>query len=82
MECIEKKIQQILDKIDNKTYLKIGVNRGDNFTKINAKRKVGVNPLPPSKKVIQSLNKDTTYHQMLSVVFFHTQATRFSLIPE
>ena len=37
-----KKIQQILDKIDNKTYMKIGVNRGDNFTKINAKRKVGV----------------------------------------
>lgn len=39
-------VQSVIDTIDAKTYLEIGVNSGESFVNISAERKYGVDPVP------------------------------------
>lgn len=49
-DCNELKrfevVQSVIDKIDAKTYLEIGVDSGESFVNISAERKYGVDPVP------------------------------------
>jgi len=63
-------IQKLLDKSLNKNYLEIGVATGENFVGINAKYKVGVDPIQPSELVKQTLSKNCIYHETNSDDFF------------
>jgi len=67
-----KIIQHILNTQQNKhkSYLEIGTGKGKNFVSINAHYKVGVDPIPPSKRVARSLNDTCKYYSMTSDEFF------------
>jgi hypothetical protein len=63
-------IQSLLDSYPNKNYLKIGVASGKNFAAINARYKVGVDPIPPRELVEKSVNENCIYHSKTSDDFF------------
>ncbi len=69
-------IQNILKKINGNTYLEIGVSNGSTFEAIDAKNKIGVDPMPPAKKVIKILNQNTKYFKMTSDDFFKNEAKK------
>ena len=63
-------IQRLLDASLNKNYLEIGISTGENFAGINAKYKVGVDPIQPSELIRQILSDNCIYHAMSSDDFF------------
>ena len=65
-------INYIFDKINNGIYLEIGVNRGVSFIGVNAKEKIGVDPVRPRLKLYRYLlmNRKAKYYRMTSDTFF------------
>jgi len=63
-------IQRLLDTSLNKNYLEIGTATGENFAGINAKYKVGVDPIQPSELVKEILGNNCIYHAISSDDFF------------
>jgi hypothetical protein len=65
-------IQYLLNIIDGKTYLEIGVEYGKSFCPIAAQRKIAVDPIPASAQVRQHMlqHLNATYYQMTSDMFF------------
>ncbi|MFC1567283.1 class I SAM-dependent methyltransferase [Thermodesulfobacteriota bacterium] len=77
-------IQAIIDCKRVKTYLEIGVEGGDVFLKVKAKKKIAVDPkiLITKKSRFKSILKDFSnisnkYYQMTSDYFFETKASLF-----
>jgi hypothetical protein len=66
-------IQILLNIYNNKHYLEIGVSKGENFTAIKAKYKVGVDPIQPSELVKNAVNDKCVYHTMTSDTFFENE---------
>ena len=50
-------INRILEKTNGKVYLEIGICNGETFKLINAKHKIGVDPIPAAEKVMIFLQK-------------------------
>jgi hypothetical protein len=65
-------IQYLLNNLDGKTYLEIGVEYGKSFCPIAAPRKIAVDPIPASTQVRQHMlqHLNATYYQMTSDMFF------------
>jgi len=63
-------IQRLLDTSLSKNYLEIGVSTGGNFAGINAKYKVGVDPIQPSELIKKIMDNNCIYHAMPSDDFF------------
>ena len=65
-------VQLLLDTMGQKTYLEIGVARGDSFCPIVAERKIGVDPAPANPQVRAHLigHLGSTYYQKTSDEFF------------
>ncbi len=69
-------VQKILEKINGRTYLEIGVEDGYIFGQINAENKIGVDPMPAQEKVARILNENTKYFEMASDDFFKNEAEK------
>lgn len=72
-------VQKILDRIRGKTYLEIGVLKGESFLAIRARHKIGVDPnvrIPRTKKLRywRNLFSRTRYFEMTSDAFFAEHA--------
>ncbi|MBT8339273.1 MAG: glycosyltransferase [Desulfatitalea sp.] len=50
-------IQAVLDRIQGHTYLEIGIDRGESFRRIRARRKVGVDPAPTQNMMDELLDQ-------------------------
>lgn len=72
-------IQRIIDQMDAKTYLEIGVCSGKNFHDIKCEVKIGVDPISPNDKfVVPILNKNVIYKQSTSDDFFRDNHNQLS----
>lgn len=69
----EEVIQKLISLIGAKSYLEVGVNRGETFHAVQCERKVAVDPkfLFDVAQAEQS-NKNAVYHPTTSDVFFET----------
>lgn len=63
-------IQALIDKINAKSYLEIGISSGENFEKIQCERKIGVDP---------ELEAPATIH-ITSDLFFENNEEKFDVI--
>ena len=63
-------IQNIIDALQTRTYLEIGVEQGACFCHIQAETKIGIDPIPPTKEVQAA----GVYFQMSSDEFFASHA--------
>lgn len=72
-------LNKLLSIFENPTYLEIGVNKGDTFSKIIAQRKVAVDP-HFTFDVIDSANHapNTVFHEIESDHFFSRIAKRYN----
>lgn len=61
-------IQHVIDRINGRTYLEIGVAAGESFVNTRAARKIGVDPLPASQLIDQLLN-------IFNIDYFNFSAT-------
>jgi len=66
-------IQEAIQRLGAATYLEIGVNRGDNFARIDALHKWGVDPIPPAETVLREVERGARYFAMTSDEFFASQ---------
>lgn len=78
-------IQTIIDRIKAKTYLEIGVEGGHTFLRINARKKIAVDPefKIRRKKRLKSIFKNPSnlcnaYYQMESDTFFETKPNKLA----
>ena len=75
-------IQKIIDKINAKTYLEIGVEFGATFSKINAERKIAVDPeikISWKRKLADALKFcEIKYFEMASDEFFNKHNDLFA----
>ena len=49
-------VQQVIDRINGRTYLEIGIDKGESFGNIRAGRKIGVDPVPTHNLIDQTLS--------------------------
>lgn len=69
-------VQYIVNAIHAQTYLEIGVNQGEVFSRIAVAKKIGVDPIPMATVVSPIVdNINTYYYQMTSDDFFRDHAT-------
>jgi SAM-dependent methyltransferase len=66
-------IQEAIQRLGAAAYLEIGVNRGDNFARIDVLHKSGVDPIPPADKVLREVERGALYFAMTSDEFFGNQ---------
>jgi hypothetical protein len=76
-------IQQIIDRIKAKSYLEIGVKKGNVFLKLRVSKKIGVDPKFKIKRkrklkaILKNLsNISNEYYEMTSDMFFQKYAYR------
>jgi glycosyltransferase involved in cell wall biosynthesis len=55
-------VQSALNRTGAKTYLEIGVDSGDSFINVHARRKIGVDPLPSLNLINDMLNNSLIEH--------------------
>ena len=75
-------IQKIIDRINAKTYLEIGVEFGSTFSKVKGKRKIAVDPelkISRKRKLANALSfSKVKYFEMTSDEFFAKQGDLFN----
>jgi len=71
-------ILQTLASIKAKSYLEIGVSNGENYLDISAPFIIGVDPIAPNQKIIDSLNENRLYFQQTSDDFFQNNKNLLS----
>lgn len=64
-------IQSLIDKINAKSYLEIGVNDGDNFNEITIDHKIGIDPWPQSAAKLKIKSDDFFLNnkEMFDIIF-------------
>lgn len=67
-------IQAAIARLQAKTYLEIGVSTGENFRRIAAAVKIGIDPVAPPATLFPESVRGTSYFQMTSDAFFASHA--------
>ena len=73
-------LQKIINRLDAKEYLEIGVADGDNFMEIKVPFKTGVDPIPADQRLHVLGDDEAEYHQMHSDEFFQKNEKKFDVI--
>jgi len=68
-------IQRVINVLRGRTYLEIGVSDGACFCSLEASKKIGVDPIPPSASVaLQTEESSASYFELSSDAFFEQHA--------